>query len=163
MGDPRFISLDQVVEHKFKSRGKNLGHEQISHPAFKFANTKLITTGAWAVRYAAFMGFTEITTLGIDLKYVEILSEAEQLEGIRLKMKSTPKSNPNYFFDGYQLKGDEYQVPNPTVHERNLHVSSFEDVARDVAEGNIEAMISNSSVASALAENRIFPYREIET
>lgn len=162
VADPRILSLDQVVEQRFKNRGKNLGHHRIVHPAFEFADEKLITTGAWAVRYAAFMGWTSVTTLGIDLRYIEVLPEAEELDGIKLRIKRTPKRNPNYFFEGYQLAGDEYQVPNPSVHDKNLHISSFEDVARDVADGNIQAMISNSSASSVLAQRHIFPFREME-
>ena len=42
------------------------------------------------------------------------------------EIATTPESNPNYFFDGYQVAGDRYNVPNP---QPDLHIRSWRAVA----------------------------------
>jgi len=63
--------------------------------------------------------------LGIDVNYLEILSEAKRKEGITLELTKTPEVNPNYFFDDYQRQGDLYQIPNP---EKAVHICSWQNL-----------------------------------
>ena len=111
---------------------------RIQTKEFKESDPSKVTTGAYSIRFAAFLGYTEITVLGIDLKYQEIIPEATRGDDIKLEITKTPTKNPNYFFDDYQQKGDKYNVPNPSVHNGNLHVRSLELVANDLVEFSME-------------------------
>ncbi len=130
-GDSRFYSLDQFIPGQ---RGNDVtphGRPFIGSLAFDSVNQSKITTGSHSVRFAAFLGYSEIGIIGVDLKYVEIIPEAAPAGDIALKIKKTPKENPNYFFDDYQQKGDRYNVPNPDVHDGTLHLDAFRLVPAD--------------------------------
>ena len=117
IGNSDFMSLDQVSEYWYNKQGEGQGWEKIyDHPIFKLSDPNRITTGAHATRYAAYKGHKTVALMGIDLRYIEIIPEAERTEGVGLKIKETPKSNPNYFFDSYQKAGDLFNIPNPDAH-----------------------------------------------
>jgi len=128
---------------------------------FQSCEPSKITTGAYSVRFAAFIGYREITMLGIDLKYQEIIPEAVYRGGSKLEIAETPRKNPNYFFDDYQQKGDQYNIPNPPIYNENLHVNSFKALAKDVTLYNWNAKIYNSNLSSVLHEESIFPFVSI--
>src|SRR3546814_12113912 len=92
---------------------------------FKTAFSDKKTTGSWAVRFAIYLGYTDISLGGIDCSYVEVIRQAERTgTDLELKIGSEVDANPNYFFDDYQKQGDTYQVPNPDRHFGNLHLQS---------------------------------------
>lgn len=160
---PEFFSLDQVLPHWYKNRGKSQGWTDLSNtPAFRTSDTTKITTGAFATRFAAHMGHDVLALMGIDLKYVEILPEAEATEGVGLVMKETPKSNPNYFFDSYQQAGDKYNVPNPDVHGNELHIQSFRLVKKDFESFGQKTQIYNTNPNSLLEDEKVFELRSID-
>ena len=136
---------------------------RIQAKEFKESDPSKVTTGGYSIRFAAFLGYIEITTLGIDLKYKEIIPEAKQSGDIKLEIVETPQQNPNYFFDDYQRKGDKYNVPNPSVHKGNLHVRSLELVANDLVEFNWNARVRNSNKSSVIYEKQIFRFVDIHT
>jgi hypothetical protein len=74
-----------------------------------------VTTGSHSLLWMYMLGYKEFILLGIDLNYQEVTEGSKKL-GIRkrnkLKIYEDNKSI-NYFFDGYQKKGDVYTVPNP--------------------------------------------------
>lgn len=117
------------------------------------------TTGAFAVRYGAHLGYADIAILGVDLRYVEVLPEARHAGEIKLVMTDTPKHNPNYFFDDYQRAGDKYNIPNPGW---NLHVSAFRRVAADRDAYRWTTRIVNSNPQSVLFDESVFPFVAIE-
>ena len=158
ISDSRYISLDQVVPYWFAQRGKQIGRPFIEHIAFKTVDASKITTGAYSVRYAAFLGFPKIALIGIDLNYVELIDEAKEKDGIALVIKETPKYNPNYFFDDYQRVGDTYNIPNPSVHKGNLHLESFRVLRDDYYNMQFPVRIINCNPDSLLNEQAIFPY-----
>jgi hypothetical protein len=133
----------------------------ISTIPFRESDASKVTTGAYSVRFAAFLGYSEISILGIDLQYVEVIDEAKSTEGIKLEMVSTPSSNPNYFFDDYQRAGDKYNIPNPDAHDGNLHVKSFEVMVNDIKQFNWNVKVSNSNLSSILEYNKILPFKPL--
>lgn len=162
IGRPEFHSLDQVLPHWYNKRGKKQGWEDLTqHPAFLTSDTTKITTGAFATRFGAFMGHSRLALMGIDLKYVEILPEAEKTEGVGLVIKQTPKSNPNYFFDGYQQAGDKYNIPNPDVHNNRLHIESFRLIPVDFALTGQQTEIFNTNPNSLLEDEKVFALHSI--
>ncbi|HWK13292.1 MAG TPA: hypothetical protein VNS02_02775 [Rhizobiaceae bacterium] len=163
IGNPAFLSFDQVSPYWHNARGKRMGLAFEEHPAFRTSDTEKVTTGAYAVRYMAHKGFARIALMGIDLRYVEILPEARPTEGVGLVMAETPATNPNYFFDSYQQEGDRFNIPNPAVHAGRLHLRSFELVRDDFAANEVAAEVVNTNPASLLAEAGLFPQMQVET
>jgi len=162
-GHPAFVSLDQVVARWYHGRGLAQGWEPLfQHPAFRTRGPQRITTGAHAVRFAAFLGFGRIALAGIDLRYVEQLPEAEAAGGIALVMRETPAHNPNYFFDDYQRAGDRFNLPNPEAHGFELHPRAFATLAGDLAQVLPGVEVVNTSPASLIAERGMFPLRPLD-
>ena len=148
--------------HWYRKRGKGQGWSDLTgHPAFKTQDTTKITTGAFATRFCAYMGHSTLALMGIDLKYVEILPEAEKTEGVGLVMAKTPDQNPNYFFDSYQKAGDKYNIPNPDVHNNELHIQSFRLIPMDFALTGQKATIYNTNPNSLLEDEKVFELRSI--
>lgn len=97
------------------------GPKKGKYPAFRTRNNFAVTTGSWAIRYAAYLGASEIELAGYDLNYKE-------KKGIR-KLGLTGKvadgsGDENYFFSGYQKAGDRYNVANPSFYPFDLHKHS---------------------------------------
>jgi len=158
-----FYSLDQVLPHWYNQRGKGQGWPDLSlHSAFNTQDTTKITTGAFAARFVAFLGHEKVALMGIDLKYVEIIKEAEKTEGVGLVMRETPKENPNYFFDSYQQAGDKYNIPNPDVHDNKLHIQSFQLIPNDFAIFGQQTQIVNTNPKSLLEVEKVFPLEPID-
>ena len=160
--DARFLSFDQVSPHWHRARGAALGLPFVDHPAFRTSDSSKVTTGAFSARYAAYLGHRFIAMMGVDLKYVEVLKEAEHGEGISLIMKETPKSNPNYFFDDYQQAGDRYNIPNPTQHNGELHPISFRVLRDDFQNLGLPTRIVNCNPTSVLQQLGLLPYEDID-
>ncbi|MFC3714815.1 FkbM family methyltransferase [Luteimonas soli] len=126
---------------------------------FKTAFSDKKTTGSWAVRFAIYLGYRDITLGGIDCNYVEVISQAERTGvGLELKIGSEVNENPNYFFDDYQKQGDTYQVPNPARHFGNLHLQSFEALCVDIAKLGLDVRIRNTALHSRLHRFGVFEY-----
>jgi len=162
LGNPAFLSFDQVSPYWHRTRGQRLGISFTDHPEFHSADLSKVTTGSYAIRYMAMNGHKRIALMGIDLKYVEVLPEARPTEGVGLIMTETPSINPNYFFDDYQQAGDRYNVPNPAVHSGDLHPRSFELLRDDFKSNGIDCAIVNTNPTSVLETKGIFPLVPIE-
>lgn len=155
--DQRVRFLDEFVPHWHRVRGTTFGLQLTDEPAFRTAFPNLLTTGAYAVRYAIMLGYPEIGLFGVDLVYSDIPS-AENAGGNRLVMTETPDSNPNYFFDGYQRQGDVFHVPNPESHDGELHLESFRAMRDDFLANQIRGRIVNTSPRSRLARDAVLPF-----
>lgn len=109
------------------------------------------TTGSHAALVGAMLGYEQMILMGIDGNYVEKIEEAKARSKDVLEIQKTPKSNPNYFFAGYQVEGDQYTVPNPIP---NLHVDCWRAVSGVLADWNVT--VWNGSKTSRVD---FFPYR----
>jgi hypothetical protein len=69
-------------------------------------------SGANASSVSACLGYKKIILLGVDCNYVEFVEGSKKDGPGKLVMEKTPETNPNYWFDDYQQKGDEYNVPD---------------------------------------------------
>jgi len=101
------------------------------------------SSGANASQTAICMGYKKIILVGVDCSYVEYLPETEQ-DGIKLKMSKTPEKNPNYWFDDYQQKGDEYNIPRGA----DFHAPTWNILSQRASEHGIE--IVNCSTNTTL-------------
>jgi hypothetical protein len=158
--DSRILDLDRVSQKWFKQRGEQLGKSRIYHVAFNSC-FPLITTGAWAVRWAVMLGYRHVYLMGIDGKYTEVLPEAQELDSHRLRMVTTPKRNPNYFFDEYQQVGDEFQQPNPLPDHPLMHMEAFAAIRHDFARQGISCNVYCAQPQSGIASTFLFPLRSL--
>lgn len=164
VGNKDFTSLDQVSEHWYNWRGKKQGLPKLYDlPMFLLSDPSKITTGSHAVRYAAYMGYDKIALMGIDLRYTEIIAEAVPTQGVGLKITETPKHNPNYFFDGYQVQGDLYNIPNPDVHDGQLHTRAFQLIPLDFEINDVQIEVVNTNPNSILNDMDAIRFEEIES
>lgn len=82
-------------------------------------------TGSDCVQLAIMLGYREIYIIGVD-GYVEKIKESSVTQRKTLTIRETPKDNPNYWFNEYQEKGDEYNVPNASIwHKPGWDYSSM--------------------------------------
>lgn len=126
----------------------------IGSDSFRFISSSAPrTTGAWALRLAAELGYKFIHLAGFDGIRQEILLEATQSEThgpLGLIMKSTPTFNPNYFFADYQREGDAFQVPNADgftkQHSAKLHTTALRDAIIDIQTASPVTTIQSHSI-----------------
>ncbi len=106
-----------------------------------FKDLKHTTTGAGAAILGMALGYNHIFLLGVDCNYVEQINEAVVVEDQTLEITSTPENNPNYYFEGYQVAGDKFQIPNSLP---NLHKKSWENVYTIAKNLGVEVTNCNS-------------------
>ena len=113
-----------------------------------------ITTGSFAVLYAAMLGYRKIELLGIDLNQVQIIPEARPYEGHVLEIVETPNHNPNYFFDDYQRKGERYNIPDATP---GFHLNSWKAVIDRLKKYRVELVnhSEKSKLVSLCVEEKV--------
>lgn len=92
-------------------------------------------SGANSCSAAACMGYKKIILLGVDCNYVEHVDGSTQ-KGTILEMEETPDSNPNYWFDDYQQKGDQYNIPDGL----SFHMPTWNAFAYRAAHAGIEVI-----------------------
>jgi len=107
-------SINNLFELNLKNDNPHFGFSDDS----RWVGPTAFSTGYIASLIGISLGFKEIILLGADCNYVELIkeckktNEGEGLSGIKLTITETPKENPNYWFNDYQQKNDEYHVPN---------------------------------------------------
>jgi len=77
------------------------------------------STGANTAIMSMIMGYKNIILLGCDCNYVEFIKECKSINDPKLHellITETPQTNPNYWFDDYQKKGDTYSIPGTSGH-----------------------------------------------
>ncbi len=161
ISESRVRYLDEFVPHWHRVRGEGLGLEFVSDAAFKTGSPEMLTTGAYSVRFGAFLGFNVIRLLGVDLTY-QSLDQVSEMGGTRLVLDATPEENPNYFFSDYQQAGDQFNVANPEQHGRELHLHSFVALRDDFVRNEVPVRVLNANLQSKLFSEAIFPYLPLE-
>lgn len=101
-------------------------------------------SGANACSVAVCLGYKKIILLGVDCNYVEFVDGCKKDGPGGLVMEKTPEKNPNYWFDDYQQKGDEYNVPAGM----SFHMPTWNKFAYRAAHAGIEVV--NCSPISTL-------------
>jgi hypothetical protein len=76
-------------------------------------------TGQLAATFAMTLGFKKIVLLGADCNYVERVPGSREVSPGRLVIADDSADNPNYWFNDYQIKGDEYNVPGGMIYHMN--------------------------------------------
>ncbi len=150
----RFGEKNKAICDRF-----NLKHRPSHY--FNSLNASKLTTGSYSVRFAAFLGYYEVGLIGTDCRYRELLPEARKVEGVVLEIEQTPARNENYFFDNYQKKGDRYNIPNPSVHQGNLHLQSFEVLKEDITSFGFNIMVNICTKESEVYNKKVFPYKTL--
>ena len=93
-------------------------------------------SGANACSVSVCLGYKKIILLGVDCNYVEFVDGSKKDGPGGLVMEKTPDKNPNYWFDDYQQKGDEYNVPAGL----SFHMPTWNTFAYKAAHHGIEVI-----------------------
>lgn len=109
----------------------------------KIPPLKHLTTGGATAWLSMDMGYEKIILIGIDCNYIDYIDEAEG-PGHAMYIRENPKNNPNYFFNEYQLKGDQYRRPN-----KSWHHDSWKDIKK-INDKNKKIDIVNCSKISEI-------------
>jgi hypothetical protein len=115
------------------------------------------SSGTNAIQAGYLMGYRRFILLGVDCNYVELLDGVKDVDGIRYEVVDEIKSNPNYWFDDYQRRGDQFHKPN----EKEIQLVSWAklDSLVEAAEGSV----SNCSLVSKLPMFDILSFRKATT
>jgi hypothetical protein len=95
------------------------------------------STGSFCLKKAIEMGYREIYLIGMEGTYIEEIMESRPLSDAEIEnmgfnvlnltpaerklriIEVTPSYNPNYFYPGYQIRGDVYSLPQAHTHQSN--------------------------------------------
>lgn len=150
VNNPRFINFNfnPLFEGKFTEISKNF---------YEFFNAG--SSGANALQIGLMYGYKNIILLGCDCNYVEVLKEASFIDNSNCKLIITEdvKSNPNYWFDSYQQKGDVYNLPQ----SNNIQLISWENIFNTYSAGKTN--IYNCSPISKIPFFKKIDFTEIIT
>ncbi len=111
-------------------------------------------SGANASSVGVCLGYKKIILVGVDCNYVEFVDGSKKDGPGGLVMEKTPDKNPNYWFDDYQQKGDEYNVPAGL----SFHMPTWNLFAYRAAHANIEVI--NCSPITTLRGFKRMPLKE---
>lgn len=118
----------------------------------------LISTGSHTCSWAASLGYKDIVLVGVDAHYIPIIKEARKIDGMVLEVIETPETNPNYFFDDYQRKGDLYNIPNHQPDpDKGTHLESWRGIRMPLA--YVDAVVVNAAPQSRVDA---FPHCEFD-
>lgn len=109
-----------LVKVKLNSRNRRSTEQIISEKFDDLNNWQ--NSGCNAVQIGLMLGYKKIVLLGIDANYQENLAEVSDVCAADGKKKfvqvTKPISrNPNYWFEGYQQVGDNFNVPNTQIYQ----------------------------------------------
>lgn len=153
-----FLLRDNLIEQlgEIKNAYKVINFDRI-RGGYQLLTAPTLSTGSHTAAWAAALGYKEIFLLGIDCNYVEIVDGAARGKGTELEIVEE-KPNPNYFFDGYQRKGDKYNIPNPS---REIHLESWREVSRLVE--HTPAVILNANLLSKVDAFDFCRFEDVES
>jgi len=101
-------------------------------------------TGQLAATFAITLGFKKIVLLGADCNYVERVKGSKDVGSGQLVIEDDSEENPNYWFDGYQSKGDRYNVPGAMIY----HMNGWKSFSELASKANVEVV--NCSMSSKI-------------
>ncbi|MEE9328329.1 MAG: glycosyltransferase [Cocleimonas sp.] len=154
LGIKAFLLRDGLIE-KLGETGQNpkVINFDLLRQGYETWQTEPITTGSHTCAWASILGYKNIYLHGIDCDYVELVSTAESREGNVLEIVKDGDDS-NYFFDGYQKAGDQYNIPNPA---KDLHIRSW----RNIAEKIKKSYVINANTKSKVDAFPIIDFDEI--
>ena len=146
---------------ELKSNNKVITYEEIGNKLLGLFEKPLLTTGSDATKLGISLMPFKLFIFGIDCNYIEIIDEAKKVKnGINdqdiLVIDKDIKENPNYFFNGYQKKGDKYNIPDPLLNEHketiggHLHLISFKQISIQLKQIDLNIHIKNCSNISQI-------------
>lgn len=111
--DENIKNLDNFIvnNHYYKHHIKN--SENLDN--IMSLNTKnfldMGNTGANSLVIGLSLGYKKILLIGCDANYVEFVSGSKLVKNRLIIENEKENTNTNYWFDGYQKKGDKYNIP----------------------------------------------------
>lgn len=154
----RFLLRDNLIRilGEYGQRPEVTNFEEEVTNGNLLLKSPMITTGSHTCAWAASLGYHDIVLIGMDANYIPIIKEARSVDGIILEVVETPRENPNYFFDDYQMAGDRYHIPNhQSDPDKATHLESWRGICMPLAYEDIV-------VVNATPQSRVdvFPHCE---
>jgi len=111
--DQGLVYFDEIIQKHLKYVGRLHNQDGMLWPEYGTKKNKLSCTGINAIRTGIELGYKNIIMIGHDANYkLPEHFKSVNNEGKHVyKFNKLPKSNPNYFLDNYQQKGDIYCHP----------------------------------------------------
>ena len=145
-----------------------------------FSDESLVTTGSDSVRLMLICNFYNINIIGIDCNYKR--ENNQLIDGMEV-IKTTHNiievkediNNPNYFFEGYNVKGDRLNFPDCRLNENlqkygnDLHYLSWVQLVEAIKRFNennykkvsVESLSKNSRINDLLNKDSKIVYKII--
>ena len=157
----KFVCCDWALEYA-KADEEYYTHPKIHreknqngfNPEWYVDLNNMSCSGNAACKFLMKEGYTKIYLIGVDANYVDFIDGSKRDEGGGLIMDKTPEKNPNYFWDEYQVEGDEYNVPG-----KRGHILSWQETAHNVKKYKPNIEIIN---LSDISEVQFFKFSTIE-
>ncbi|MEZ5996622.1 MAG: glycosyltransferase [Hyphomonadaceae bacterium] len=146
-------NLIETLDDGARRSRRVINFDELSH-AGGLLDIHPLTTGSHAALFGALLGYRSIVLLGVDANYVERVEGAEARTGTELELVAPPAHNPNYFFEGYQRRGDRYNVPNPAP---DLHVECWRAAGARLAGRGVAVWNANPTSRVDAFASRAFP------
>ena len=111
--DQGILYFNEEVQKNIKYVGRPHNQDGILWPEYGTLKNKLSCTGVNAIRTGIELGYKNIIMIGHDANYKppEFFKSVNKEDKHVYKFNKMPNSNPNYFLDNYQQKGDIYCHP----------------------------------------------------
>ena len=110
------------------------------HYKYNIFDNDMLSTGAFSIRLAIFLGFYNIDFIGIDCNYTNHITGSKKLKDNKLIISEDITANENYFVDNYQQKGDIYQIPDVN---KDFHLRSINSIYNDLEKLKVKLNIVN--------------------
>lgn len=155
LGIKAFLLREELIEKLGKTgRSPKVINFDLLRHGYETWQSEPITTGSHTCAWASILAYKKIYLHGIDCDYVEKVSTAESRDGNILEIIKDGDDS-NYFFDGYQKAGDQYNIPNPA---KDLHIRSW----RNIAEKIKTSRVINANTQSKVDAFPIIDFDEID-
>lgn len=139
--------------------------EDLNQPKKRgFNGDSQVTSGSHSIRWGIYMGYKKVYILGIDANYVELKNKSKiTTKENRLTETVLSKANDNYFFDGYQRKGDPLHISRRKGEKRNQnHLDIFRKIDKEFNQGK-QKIVFNANPKSRLNKEKILPLEIINS
>lgn len=153
---PQVLFMCQMVPGTASEQScAQLGLKHRPNRFFQSIDDRKLTTGSYAVRYAASLGFDEIGIIGVDCRPQEMFLQARRRPELDLEAREMPLNTSDELIGGDEGDGASFAS---ATQSGNLHLGSFQVLRADNLAFNFGLKIVNCAPESALADEDVFPF-----
>lgn len=151
INNKRFVNLNFITRTPDEKKRNDIIAYDYNH------FTDMLTSGTNSVQIGIIKGYKEIILLGCDCNYVEIVDGAECIDNKgKVQINNNVNENPNYWFNEYQQKGDQFNIPNTT----GCQLPAWHRLNNTIKELNLNVNITNVNDNSNIKCFKSYTYDE---